>query len=47
MKTECDYLYGWLKNSHMRKNLTKKMVNSRDIAWNAEEEEVSVRLSVN
>ena len=22
-KTECDYLYGWIKNSHIRKNLTK------------------------
>ena len=22
-KMECDYLYGWIKNSHIRKNLTK------------------------
>ena len=23
MKTECDYLNGWIKNSHIRKNLTQ------------------------
>ena len=28
-----------LKNGHIRKNLTKKMVNPRDLARNAEEEE--------
>ena len=28
-----------LKNSHIRKNLTQKMVNPRDIARYAEEEE--------
>ena len=34
-----DYLYGWIKkNGHIRKNLTQKMVNPRDIAGNAEEE---------
>ena len=39
MKTECDYLYGWIKKrSHMQK-AHQKMVNPRDIAWNAEEEE--------
>ena len=31
MKTECDYFNGWIKNSHIHKNLTK-MVNPRDIA---------------
>ena len=24
MKTECDYLYAWVKNGYMCKNLTKK-----------------------
>ena len=31
-KTECDYLNGWIKNGHIRKNLTQKVVNPRDIA---------------
>ena len=40
-KMECDYLYGWIKkkNGHICTNLTQKMVNSRDIAGNTEEEE--------
>ena len=33
-KTECDCLYGWIKNM-----VTLKMVNPRDIAGDAEEEE--------
>ena len=45
MKTECDYLYGWIKkknhtqkkNDHI-KNLIE-MVNPRDIAGNAEEDD--------
>ena len=38
-KTECDCLYGWLiKKGHICK-ITIKMVNPRDIAENAEEEE--------
>ena len=28
--------------NHMRKNLTKKVVNSRNVAENAEEEEVTL-----
>ena len=32
-KTECDYLNGWTKKTgHIRKNLTQKVVNPRDIA---------------
>ena len=44
-KTECDYLYGPsnLRNVHIRKNLTK-MVNSKDIAGNAEKEEENVQM---
>ena len=39
MKTECDYLCGWIKKwSHMQKS-HQKMVNPTDIAWNSEEEE--------
>ena len=34
-KTECDYLFGWIKGS-----LAQKVVNLRDIARNAEEKEV-------
>ena len=37
-KTECDYLFGWIKNGHKCKILPK-MVNPRDVAGNAEEEE--------
>ena len=43
VKTECDYLYGWIKKSHIRKNLTQKTMNFRDRAGDragkAEEEE--------
>ena len=35
---KCDYLYGWIKNSHICK-ISPKMVKPRDIAGNAEEEE--------
>ena len=39
MKTECDYLYGWIKNwSHTQKS-HPNMVNPRDLAGKAEEEE--------
>ena len=42
MKTECDYLYGWiLKNGHIRK-ISPKMVNPSDLAGNAEEEKFLV-----
>ena len=38
-KTECDYRYGWIQNrSHAQKS-HKKMVNPRDKAGIAEEEE--------
>ena len=37
MKTECDYLNGRTKKSHIHKNLPK-MVNPTDKAGNAEEE---------
>ena len=37
MKTECDYLKGWIK-SHKQKS-HPKMVNPRDTAGNTEEEE--------
>ena len=39
MKTECGYLYGWIRKwSHMQK-ISPKMVKTRDIAGNVEEEE--------
>ena len=40
-KTECDYLYGWIKNesSHTQKKISPKMMKPRDVAGNAEEEE--------
>ena len=38
-KTECDYLYGWLKNGHIRRNLTQNGEPQRQLG-NAEEEEV-------
>ena len=45
MKTECDYLNGWIeKRSHMQKS-HPQMVNPRDIVENAEEEE-AVALTV-
>ena len=37
---ECDYLYGWIKNGHIRKEFQQKMMNPRDIAGNAEEAEI-------
>ena len=43
MKTQCDYLNGWIKNSHIGKNLTQRMVNPGDIGMErrGEEEEES------
>ena len=45
MKTEYDYLYGWIKRTKQTKTVTyakisPKMANPRDIAGNAEEEEL-------
>ena len=39
MKTKCDYLYGWIKKTVTCTKISPKMVNPRDIAGNAEEEE--------
>ena len=39
MKTECDYLYGWIKKTFTYQKISPKTVNPRDIAGNAEEEE--------
>ena len=40
MKTECDYLYGWIKKKKVTyAKISPKMVNPGDIAGNAEEEE--------
>ena len=41
-KRECDYLNGWIKKNKKTitsAKITLKMVNPRDIAGNAEEEE--------
>ena len=39
-KTECDYLNGWIRKwSHNYAKISPKMLKSRDIAGNAEEEE--------
>ena len=38
-KAKCDYLYGSIKNDHIRKNLTKNG-EPRVIAGNAEEEDI-------
>ena len=38
-KTVCDYLYGWAKKMVTYAKISQKMVNPRDIAGNAEEEE--------
>ena len=38
MKTECDYLHGWIKKQSHKQKSHQKMVNPRDIAGNAEEE---------
>ena len=42
MKTECDYsLYGWIKKKQKMvtyANISPRMVNARDVAWNTEEE---------
>ena len=41
MKTECDYLCGWMKKrSHMQKN-SPKMVNPRGIAGNADDDDTT------
>ena len=43
MKTECDYLHGWIKKTVTHRDTKKshqKMVNPRCIAGNAEEEEL-------
>ena len=37
MKTECDYLNGWIKKRSHKQNISTKIVNPRDIAGNAEE----------
>ena len=40
MKTECDYLYGWIKNKRVTyAKISPKIVNPRAIAGNTEEEE--------
>ena len=39
MKTECDYLYGWIKKTVTYAEMSPKMVNPRDKAGNTEEEE--------
>ena len=40
IETECDYLNNWIqKRSHMQKSHLK-MVSSRDIVGNAEEEDL-------
>ena len=44
LKTECDYLYGWIENKQTNKHRSHtqkspKMVNPRHLAGNAEEEE--------
>ena len=38
MKTECDYLYGWIRKMVTYAKISSRMVNPRDIAGNAEEE---------
>ena len=38
-KTEYDYLNSWIKKTVKYAKISPKMVNSRDIAGNAEEEE--------
>ena len=38
-KMECDYLYGWIKQRSYAQKSHAKMVNPRDKAGNAEEEE--------
>ena len=50
-KMKCDYLYGWIeKKMVVYAKISPKMVNSRDIARNAEEdfdhwyEKISVRI---
>ena len=44
MKTECDYLYGWIKNGHIRKNLTQNG-EPQVIAGITEEEEKKKKLA--
>ena len=45
-KTECDYLYGWIekKKTITHEKISTKMVNPRDLAGNAKEEEESLRI---
>ena len=38
-KTEYDYLYGWINKTVTYAKISPKMVNVRDIAVNAEDEE--------
>ena len=40
MKTECGYLNGWIKNSHICKNLTLNG-EPKSLAGNPEEEELT------
>ena len=37
-KTECGYLYGWIKNRPHTQKSHQKVVNTRNLAGNAEEE---------
>ena len=38
-KTECDFFYGWIKKTVTYAKIAPKMVNPRDLAGIAEEEE--------
>ena len=38
-KTECGYLYGWIKKAVTYTKISPKLVNPRDLAGIAEEEE--------
>ena len=37
---ECDYLYGWVEKRSYTLKSHPKMVNPKDIAWNAEEQKI-------
>ena len=39
MRMECDYLYGWIRKMVIFTKISPKMVNPRDMAWDAEEKE--------
>ena len=39
MKTECDYLYGWIKKTVTYAKISAKIVNPRDTAGKEAEEE--------